>query len=53
MKKYGYTEDTKVKGKIPSSGSLQREEFSTTLSQAMYELKEEIWGMKREIHVDP
>ena len=51
--KCGYTEDTEEKGKVPLTRILQREEFSKTLSQAMYELKEEIWGLKRERHVDP
>ena len=48
MKKCGYIEDTKVKGPNPLSGSLQREEFSKTLSQPIYELKGEILGKKRE-----
>ena len=52
-KKYDYTKDTKVKGKIPLSGRLQGEEFFKTLSQAMYELKGEIQGMKRERHTNP
>ena len=40
MKKCGYTEDTEENGAIPLTGSLQREGFSKTLSQAMHELKE-------------
>ena len=48
MKKCGYTEDTEEKGKISFTGILQREEFSKTLSQAMYVLKEEIRVMKNE-----
>ena len=52
MKKCGYIEDAKEKCKIPLTGSLQREEFSKTLSQALNELKEEIRGMKNERQED-
>ena len=52
MKECGYIEDTKEKGKIPLIGSLQRGEFSKTLSQALNEMKEEIWGMKNERQAD-
>ena len=52
QKKYDYTEDTEEKGKTPLSGRLKGEEFSKTLSQAMYELKGEIKGMRREIHAN-
>ena len=35
-----YTEDREKKGETPLFGSIRREEFSNTLSQAMHELKE-------------
>ena len=41
QKKY-YIEDKEKKGETPLSERIRREEFSSTLSQAMHELKEEI-----------